>query len=414
MEPSSSSLLSASVSASHGGSHGTPSTADISTDAHTKARTDIDYAALTLTIKAWARELGFSAATVADLDVSHAADRLQAWLAKGFHGEMDYMERHAPLRAAPATLVPGARRAIMVRMDYLDRPFTPGEAAIEATPTQGVVARYAWGRDYHKVLRQRLQTLASRIAHEVGDSGDQRGYRVFTDSAPVMEVELAQQSGLGWRGKHTLLLHRDAGSMFFIGEIFTDLPLPIDPPEQAHCGQCSRCIDVCPTQAIVAPYEVDARRCISYLTIELKGAIPLELRPLIGNRVYGCDDCQLVCPWNKFAQVSGLPDFRARHGLDGASLLQLFAWSEANFLRFTEGSAIRRIGYERWQRNVAVGLGNALRSNLPKPPWNGGFQAEAVNMLMDRRSSASALVAEHIDWALAQVTGSLDTNNDRR
>jgi epoxyqueuosine reductase len=391
----------------------------------TPTATPTDLHALTHTLKAWARELGFSGVAITDLDMSRAAPQLQEWLKQGFHGQMDYMERHATLRAQPATLVPNAVRAIVVRMDYLDRPLekirnekirseeisneemrsheADGDV-IDATPTRGVVARYAWGRDYHKVLRARLQQLASRIETEIGAFG----YRVFTDSAPVMEVELAQKAGLGWRGKHTLLLNREAGSTFFLGEILTDLPLPIDQPIEPHCGTCTRCIDVCPTRAIIAPYTLDARRCISYLTIELKGSIPVELRPLIGNRVYGCDDCQAVCPWNKYAQVSPLPDFAARHGLDNSTLLDLFAWDEATFLKNTEGSAIRRIGYERWQRNLAVCIGNALRKyDAPSTPIDADFKDNAVKMLMDRRSSAGELVGEHIDWALGDVTNYL-------
>jgi epoxyqueuosine reductase len=297
-------------------------------------------------------------------------------------------------RARPAELVPGTVRVITAHMDYLPRGSPDGWQAIEwqrlADPAQAGVSIYARGRDYHKVLRSRLQKLADRLADAIGPIG----YRVFTDSAPVLEVELASRSGIGWRGKHTLVLHREAGSMFFLGEIYVDLPLPVTPPVEAHCGTCSACIDVCPTRAIVAPYRLDARRCISYLTIEHAGAIPEELRPLIGNRIYGCDDCQLVCPWNKYAQRSPLPDFDAREGLSGASLLALWQWTEADFLRHTEGSAIRRIGFERWQRNLAVAIGNALHAR-PDPRLR--------SALSERRDTATPLVREHIDWALSRI-----------
>lgn len=309
---------------------------------------------------------------------------------------MHYMQRHGMKRARPAELVPGTLSVISARMDYLPRGTADGWQAVEwrrlADATQASVSVYARGRDYHKVLRQRLQALATRLAEAVGPLGA----RVFTDSAPVLEVELAARSGIGWRGKHTLALQRDAGSMFFLGEIFTDLALPPTPPAAAHCGSCRACLDVCPTQAIVAPYRLDARRCISYLTIEHDGAIPVALRPLLGNRIYGCDDCQLVCPWNKYAKRATLPDFDARAPLDGATLLQLWGWDEAEFLRRTEGSPIRRIGHWRWQRNLAVALGNALRARADAP-------IEAA--LRARRAGADALLAEHIGWALAQRTG---------
>ena len=324
-----------------------------------------DLIALAITLKAWGRELGFADLRIADVDLHQAEPGLQAWLLAQHHGQMDYMAAHGLKRARPAELVPGTLRVISARMDYLpldtDTHWRSTETVRLREPASAVISMYARGRDYHKVLRARLQQLADRIAGEIGPFG----YRVFTDSAPVMEVELASKAGLGWRGKHTLLLHREAGSMFFLGELFVDLPLPIDAPISAHCGQCNACIDICPTQAIIGPYRLDARRCISYLTIELKGSIPLELRPMIGNRVYGCDDCQTVCPWNKYAQRALLPDFDARHGLGQADLVTLFAWSEENFNRAMEGSAIRRIGHERWLRNLAVGLGNALRPTLP-------------------------------------------------
>lgn len=342
-------------------------------------------------IQAWARELGFSQIGVAGIDLSSAETGLMQWLAEGFHGEMHYMAAHGTRRARPAELVPGTVSVITARMDYLPRA-TPGDwQAVEfdrlTRPGEGIVSMYARGRDYHKVLRNRLAKLAERIAEEVGPFG----HRAFTDSAPVMEAELASRSGQGWRGKHTLVLDRDAGSMFFLGEIYVDMALPESAPVTPHCGSCSACIDVCPTQAIVAPQRLDARRCISYLTIEHPGAIPIELRPLIGNRIYGCDDCQLICPWNKFATKSALPDFDARDGLTGRQLAELFAWTEDEFLRHTEGSPIRRIGHERWLRNIAVALGNAVRAG----------QGEGGAALASRLEHPSALVREHVAWALA-------------
>ncbi len=341
-----------------------------------------DVASLALSIKAWGRELGFQSVGVADTDLSLAEAQLAAWLERGWHGEMDYMARHGTRRSRPADLIPGTLRVIACRMNYAAQ--TGDGWAQLADDTQAYIARYARGRDYHRVLRTRLQQLADRIAGEVGEFG----HRVFTDSAPVMEVELAAKAGLGWRGKHTLLLSREAGSYFFLGEIYTDLPLPVDAPADNHCGTCAKCIEVCPTQAIRGPYSLDARRCISYLTIELKGPIPVELRPLIGNRVYGCDDCQLVCPWNSFAQATEEPDFAVRNGLDSASLVDLFGWSEAEFDSRMAGSAIRRIGYERWLRNLAVGLGNAATSEA------------IVAALRTRADHPSALVREHVAWAL--------------
>lgn len=354
----------------------------------------IDLPALAATIKAWGRELGFADVRIADIDLSHAEAGLQAWLDAGHHGEMDYMAAHGMKRARPAELVPGTRRVISVRMDYL--PNSAGvdwrevEWARHHDAQQAVISVYARGRDYHKVLRSRLQQLAQRIETEIGAFG----YRVFTDSAPVMEVELAQQSGLGWRGKHTLLLTREAGSLFFLGEIYTDIPLPLDEAVTGHCGQCSACIDICPTQAILAPYKLDARRCISYLTIELKGSIPVELRSLIGNRVLGCDDCQLICPWNKFAKRAVPADFNVRNGLDHATLTELFAWTEEEFNQRLEGSAIRRIGHERWLRNIAVGLGNAAKSLRN--------DAAIIAALQSRANHPSELVREHVAWALEQ------------
>ena len=342
-------------------------------------------AALAERIKQWGAELGFQALGIADVDLSAAEGRLAKWLGMGWHGEMDYMARHAALRSQPAQLLPGTVRVISCRMNYLaDTPDSVEEEL--AQPEQAYVARYARGRDYHKVLRARLQKLCDRIEAEVGPFG----HRVFADSAPVMEVELAVRAGIGWRGKHTLLLDRKAGSWFFLGEIYCDLPLPVDEAQTNHCGSCERCIDVCPTQAIRGPYQLDARRCISYLTIEHKSAIPEELRPLIGNRVYGCDDCQLVCPWNGFAQPSAEEDFKVRNGLDRATLVELFAWSEAEFDERLQGSPIRRIGYERWLRNLAVGLGNAPTC------------AEVIGALNARANHPSALVREHVLWALAR------------
>jgi epoxyqueuosine reductase len=349
---------------------------------------------LALAIKAWGRELGFADVRIADVDLAQAEAGLQAWLDAGFYGEMEYMAAHGMKRARPAELVPGTIRVITARMNYLPdstpEDWRAREEARLRDPTAAVISIYARGRDYHKVIRARLQQLADRINGEIGPFG----YRVFTDSAPVMEVALTEKSGLGWRGKHTLLLNREAGSMFFLGEIFVDIPLPLDAAITQHCGQCSACIDICPTQAIIGPYQIDARRCISYLTIELKGSIPIELRPLIGNRVYGCDDCQLVCPWNKFAQRAVLPDFDERHGLNSSQLIALFSWSEEEFNRKMEGSAIRRIGHERWLRNLAVGLGNAARDGQVMP--------DIVAALKSRVQHPSEMVKEHVKWALAR------------
>jgi epoxyqueuosine reductase len=343
-----------------------------------------DFRALAATIKAWGRELGFQAVGIAGADLADAEPGLAAWIRSGFHGEMDYMARHGARRARPSELVPGTLRVISARMDYLPEA-APAESVL-ADGAKAFISRYALGRDYHKVLRRRLQSLAERIGTEVGEFN----YRVFTDSAPVLEVALATRAGLGWRGKHTLALAREAGSYFFLGEIYTDLPLPVDAPVGAHCGTCTKCLDACPTGAIVAPYRLDARRCISYLTIELKGEIPAALRPLIGNRLYGCDDCQLACPWNEYAQVTREPDFRVRNGLDDVELVALFAWTEAQFRDRLAGSAILRIGHERWSRNLAVGLGNA--------PTSG----RVVAALRARADDPSALVRSHVAWALAR------------
>ena len=345
----------------------------------------IDYAQLARDIRTWGAELGFGGVGIAGVELGTDEAHLVNWLDAGFHGEMDYMSRHGTKRSRPGDLTPGTVRVIAARMDYA--PPGIGEAwDMIADDGRAYVSRYALGRDYHKILRNRLQKLATRI----GDVTGPFGYRVFTDSAPVLEKALARDAGLGWIGKHTLLLSRDAGSWFFLGEIYTDLPLPIDEPASAHCGTCTRCIDICPTQAIVAPYRLDARRCISYLTIELRGSIPEDLRPLIGNRVFGCDDCQLVCPWNKFAEIATEPDFAPRHDLDRATLVELFAWSEEEFLARTEGMAIRRTGYEGWIRNIAVAMGNARGSSA------------IVAALRARADDPSAIVREHVAWALAQ------------
>jgi len=340
-------------------------------------------AALADRIREEAAALGFGKIGISGVDLRDDEAKLERWLALGRHGELDYMARHGTKRSRPAELVPGTARVISARLDYW-----PGEAADAVgtlrDPTRAYVSRYALGRDYHKVMRQRLQKLADAIEAHVGPFG----YRVFTDSAPVLEKAVARNAGLGWIGKHTNLIARDAGSYFFLGEIFTDLPLPIDAPVSAHCGTCTACLEVCPTGAIVAPYELDARRCISYLTIELRGSIPLELRPLVGNRIFGCDDCQLFCPWNKFARNATLPDFAPRHGLDSAKLVELFRWTEDEWSRRTEGSAIRRAGYEGWLRNIAVALGNA-------PP-----DPEIDAALAERAHHPSPIVREHVEWAI--------------
>jgi epoxyqueuosine reductase len=336
-------------------------------------------------VKRWGRELGFDAVAIAGTELDAEEARLVEWLGRGWHGEMDYMARHGTRRARPAELVPGTLSVVTARLPYTS-PEARDSWETLADPEAAFVSRYALGRDYHKVLRARLQSLADRMTAELGPFP----YRVFTDSAPVMEVALAQRSGLGWRGKHTLLLSRDAGSLFFLGELFVGLDLARDPATTAHCGTCERCIEVCPTRAIVGPYQLDARRCISYLTIEHHGAIPEELRPLMGNRIYGCDDCQLVCPWNKYAQASPLADFAPRNALDSASLVELFGWTEEEFDRRLEGSAIRRIGHERWLRNIAIALGNA-------PPSDAALAALAA-----RGDHPSALVREHVAWALAR------------
>ncbi len=364
---------------------------------HTPAES-IDQEKFLHQLRQWGAELGLSQIGVTGIDLASAEPGLQAWLDAGFHGQMHYMAAHSMKRARPAELLPGTVSVITARVDYLPITHQEGWQAVEferlQRPSEGIVSVYARGRDYHKVLRSQLQKLADKIAASIGPFG----HRVFTDSAPVLEAELAARSGIGWRGKHTLILSREAGSMYFLGEIYVDLALDATAPVASHCGSCTSCIDVCPTQAIIAPYKLDARRCISYLTIEHSGSIPVELRELIGNRIYGCDDCQLACPWNKFARRAALPDFDERKGLVSQQLVQLFRWSEQDFLRYTEGSAIRRIGHERWQRNLAVAMGNALRSSLGEKD-----KAAIVSALVATKPNASALVAEHIGWALVEI-----------
>ena len=345
----------------------------------------LDLATLAASIKEWARELGFQQAGICEPQLDEQEAHLQRWLDAGYHGEMDYMAAHGSKRSRPTELVPGTLRVISLRMDYL-----PGDTRMSqrlAQPEQAYVSRYALGRDYHKLIRKRLQQLAERIQQAIGPFG----FRAFVDSAPVLERAIARQAGLGWVGKHSLILNRRAGSWFFLGELFVDVPLPVDAPlDSEHCGRCTACLDICPTQAFVAPYVLDARRCISYLTIELKGPIPEALRPLIGNRVFGCDDCQIVCPWTRFARPSEQSDFQPRHGLDNSSLAELFLWSEEEFLQRTEGSPLRRAGYQRWLRNLAVGLGNAP-STIP-----------VLQALRARQDDPSELVREHVAWALRQ------------
>ena len=345
---------------------------------------NIDHQTLASLIKAWSMELGFQQTGITGIDLGDDEDHLLAWLDKQRHGEMGYMERHGTRRSRPADLESGTLRVISVRMDYFPEKSANADKILENSK-KAYVSRYALGRDYHKLLRKRLQKLADKIEESTGKFG----YRVFVDSAPVLEKALARNSGLGWIGKHTNLINRHAGSWFFLGEIYTDLPLPIDPVyKENYCGTCTACMDVCPTQAIVAPFQVDARRCISYLTIELRTAIPEEFRSAIGNRIYGCDDCQLVCPWNKYASPTEEADFAVRNDLDSSDLITLFQWTEEEFLKKTEGSAIRRIGYESWLRNIAVALGNSEAS-------------ESVLMaLRQRENHNSELVREHVSWAL--------------
>ncbi len=349
--------------------------------------THLNAPALSLAIGQWGRELGFQQVGIAGIDLTVAEAQFNRWIAAGYHGEMGYMERHGVRRSRPAALEPGTLSVICARMDYLPALAVAPWSVLQ-DPGRGYFSRYALGRDYHKLLRKRLARLAQRIAAEVGPFG----HRVFVDSAPVLEKPLAVAAGLGWQGKHTNLISRTAGSWFFLGEIYTDLPLPSTPlTETDHCGRCRACLDICPTGAIVAPYQLDARRCISYLTIELHGAIPEALRGALGNRIYGCDDCQLVCPWNRFAHPTVEEDLLPRHGLDAPALVELFSWDETTFLARTEGSAIRRLGFERWLRNIAVALGN------------GPSSAPVIAALAARQGEPSPLVAEHVAWALAQL-----------
>ncbi|MEP6884257.1 MAG: tRNA epoxyqueuosine(34) reductase QueG [Gammaproteobacteria bacterium] len=351
----------------------------------------LDLTSLSADLQRWSKELGFARLGVANIDLARDEAHFLDWLNAGFNGEMAYMSRHGVKRSRPAELLPGTVSCISVRMDYWPKDAADAAATL-ADPNVGYVSRYALGRDYHKLMRARLQRLCERIQGAVGPFG----HRVFTDSAPVLEKALARNAGLGWIGKHTNLIDRDAGSYFFLGEIYVDLELPEERPATAHCGSCSACLPACPTGAIIGPYRLDARRCISYLTIELAGAIPVEFRRAIGNRIYGCDDCQLVCPWNKFARPTAEQDFAVRHGLDHSQLVALFSWSEAQFLTRTAGSAIRRIGYERWLRNIAVALGNAPTS------------AALLESLQSRAQHPSAVVREHVQWALAQHSVPVD------
>ena len=351
----------------------------------------LDLQQLANDIKSWARSSGFQQIGITDTDLSEAEKHLMNWLEQDYHGEMEYMQRHGTKRSRPAELEPGTVRVISVTFNYWPESCEQHLAILNDTE-KAYVSRYALGRDYHKLMRKRLQSLVRQIQSSIGEFG----YRVFTDSAPVLEKALAEKAGLGWIGKHTNLLTEHTGSWFFIGEIYTDLPLPVDAPAKNHCGTCTSCIDACPTRAIIAPYQLDARLCISYLTIELRDSIPVELRSLIGNRIYGCDDCQIVCPWNRFARQTEEKDFLPRHHLESASLLELFAWSEQEFLDNTEGSAIRRIGYQCWLRNIAVALGNA-----PRHP-------QIMSALNDRLVDATPMVREHIEWAIAQHQTSPD------
>jgi len=357
---------------------------------NTETHHNVDMSVLATDIKRWGQELGFQQIGITDIDLREDEQHLLNWLKADMHGEMDYMQRHGTKRSRPDELIKGTVRVISARMDYLPESHQAMDATME-NQASAYISRYSLGRDYHKILRKRLNILAIKITEVVGDFG----YRAFTDSAPVLEKALAQKAGLGWIGKHTNLINQKAGSWFFLGELYTDLPLPVDQQTKNHCGDCVDCIDICPTQAIIAPYKVDARRCISYLTIELRDSIPVEFRKAIGNRIYGCDDCQLVCPWNRFAQLSKEPDFAPRHDLDKATLIELFLWTQDEFNKKTEGSAIRRIGYECWLRNIAVALGNCEKDET------------VLNALQARKTdaSASALVREHVEWALDNLGG---------
>ncbi len=368
----------------------------------TKSPNNVDYPQLLQKIRLWSEELGFQQLGVSNIHLGEHEEKLNEWLEAGFHGEMDYMQKHGSKRSHPEQLIEKTCRVISVRMDYMP-PDCELSDTVLANPELGFISRYALGRDYHKVMRKRLQKLADKIKTHIGEFG----YRAFVDSAPVLEKALAEKSGLGWIGKHSNLINAKAGSWFFLGEIYTDLPLPLsqtntDRTPENHCGTCTTCIDICPTKAIIAPYKVDARRCISYLTIELHGNIPVEFRKNIGNRIYGCDDCQLCCPWNRFSQPTNEHDFFTRHPLDAANLTDLFNWSEDLFLKNTEGSAIRRIGYQRWLRNIAIALGNAPTSK------------KIVDALTARKQqfeeSGDAMLVEHIDWALKEHTDSLPSS----
>jgi epoxyqueuosine reductase len=363
---------------------------------NTSSTPNPDFDQLATDIRAWAAELGFNQIGITDTDLDEDAKHLRNWLAEDRHGEMEYMRRHASKRSQPEALVAGTQRIISVRMDYLPHETTAPEKLLEKSAS-AYLSRYALGRDYHKLMRRRLQRLADKITDATGTFG----YRAFVDSAPVLEKALARNAGLGWIGKHTNLINKNAGSWFFLGELFTDLPLPIDTPATDHCGSCAVCIDVCPTAAIVAPYELDARRCISYLTIELRESIPVELRPLMGNRIYGCDDCQLFCPWNKFAEPTAEGDFAPRHGLDTAQLEDLFSWSEQQWLDRTTGSAIRRIGFQCWLRNIAVALGNAEH------------EPGVIKTLRKRSDDSSALVREHVEWAIQEQLKKASTAREK-
>ncbi len=346
---------------------------------------EVDYLALSIQIKRWGNELGFQQVGITDTHLEQAELHLNSWLKKDHHGEMNFMQKHGSVRTQPDELLPGTIRVISFRMNYLPEPQTQSVEALN-NPINGFISRYALGRDYHKLIRKRLQNLASRIEN----LSHSQGYRVFTDSAPIMEKALAEKAGLGWIGKHSNLINKQSGSWFFLGEIYTDLPLPLDNQARNHCGECIACITHCPTQAIIAPYQVDARRCISYLTIELKGAIPEEFRKSMGNRIYGCDDCQQACPWNRFGQMTQEEDFLPRQGLDSRSLIELFNWDEEQFLKKTEGSAIRRIGHLSWLRNIAIALGNAEKSDA------------LIRALQSQEEHPSELVREHVQWALSQ------------
>ena len=361
-------------------------------------RGELTPAAFLLDVQRWAAELGFSQLGVTDTDLSKYEPDFQKWLDNGFHGQMDYMAKHGTKRSRPAELEPGTIRVISVRMDYFPPDAQPIQSVLD-NKNMGLISRYATGRDYHKIIRKRLQKLVDKMQQQIGEFG----YRVFTDSAPVLEKPLAEKAGIGWMGKHSNMINRGAGSWFFLGEIYTDLPLPVNETiSDNHCGSCSACIDICPTKAIVAPYVVDARRCISYLTIELKTAIPIEFRKAIGNHIYGCDDCQLVCPWNRFSKPSDEADYKVRHGLDAPQLLDLFAWTEDEFLTKMQGSPIRRIGYMQWLRNIAIALGNA------------DYTDDIVAALKNKRERVDDMVLEHIDWALTSLSEKTKENANER